>query len=168
MSSANTCSCHHLPAKAKLHNPIIQITPTESYEDLTKDYRPKCPIMKQMAESVTNDIDSFMVKFWLSEDDSETCSQPDMQIDNNLNSHFGSEASIDTDNMLSPLSAIKTALDREAESFKQSHSRRPSNVSSITSIWGSEGTEDGREKIVLRGVIESIGTLLIPAVSSFH
>ena len=149
-SSTKSSSCP-LKGRTPLSNIGTHGTTTDGMHDITAHMDkegPKCPIMKQMSECMSNGT---------ANNQSKRCDIPDVKINGISN---GCCDSCNTNTKVPPKTVIISP------DTCGSPARKTSNISEVSSSGGSEEVEEGERKLDLRGLIEGIGTLLIPAVST--
>ena len=149
-SSTKSSSCP-LKGRTQLPNLDTHGTTTDGMQDMTAHINkegPKCPIMKQMSECMSNGT---------ANNQSKRCAIPDVKINGISN---GRCDGCNTNTKVPPKS------DTISPDICGSPARKTSNISEVSSSGGSEEVEEGERKLDLRGLIEGIGTLLIPAVST--
>ena len=149
--STKSSSC---PLKGRTPLPNIDThgTTTDGMQDMTAHMDKegsKCPIMKQMSECMSNGT--------ANNQSSKRCAIPDLKVNGISN---GCCDGCNTNSKVPP----KTVT--ISPDICGSPARKTSNISEVSSSGGSEEVEEGERKLDLRGLIEGIGTLLIPAVST--
>ena len=162
MSGSNACPCKDRTTSPELGSACASKSQCNAANQ--NDSGPKCPVMSQIKKSINSDSRNKVVSNSVSEDSTYGCPRSDMKLNGIQKGCCACGASM-TGRSYPPQRSASITASGQDTGTTSSATRKCSNISTVSSSGGSEETEEGEKKLDLRGLIESVGTLLIPVVS---